>query len=90
MFAIYMSGAGLAELVCGYLFMSIFRRISEKMVSSVVNVFMQANNIRWHWYMYFGQQTYRLRTEYLKTLLRQDIAWFDTVQDKNFVSKISE
>jgi len=35
-------------------------------------------------------QTNRVRKEYLKALLRQNIGWYDTVQDKNFVSRITE
>ncbi|CAG7653060.1 unnamed protein product [Allacma fusca] len=35
-------------------------------------------------------QMYRLRIEYLRALLRQDIGWYDTVEDRDFVSKISE
>ncbi|CAG7833559.1 unnamed protein product [Allacma fusca] len=35
-------------------------------------------------------QMFRLRKEYLRALLRQNIGWYDTVQDRNFVAKISE
>ncbi|CAG7815401.1 unnamed protein product [Allacma fusca] len=63
--SIYMIGLGVIQLVTGYLFVSMFNRVAEKMV-------------------------FRLRKLYLEALLRQDIGWYDTVQDRNFVSKVSE
>ncbi|ODM94056.1 Multidrug resistance protein 1 [Orchesella cincta] len=35
-------------------------------------------------------QVYRIRRLYLEALLRQNVGWYDTVQDKNFVSRIAE
>ncbi len=35
-------------------------------------------------------QVHRVRKLYLQALLRQNVAWYDTVTDKNFVSRIAE
>lgn len=35
-------------------------------------------------------QVFEVRRRYLEALLRQNVGWYDTVQDKNFVSRISE
>lgn len=33
---------------------------------------------------------YRIRRQYLKALLRQNVGWYDVSKDKNFVSRITE
>ncbi|CAG7826351.1 unnamed protein product, partial [Allacma fusca] len=35
-------------------------------------------------------QIYRLRVTYMSSLLQQNIGWYDTVEDRNFISRISE
>ena len=64
-YSTYLAILGVIEFICSYLFISIFRRTSERMV-------------------------HRVRKAYLRALLRQDVGWYDTVQDKNFVAKLTE
>jgi ATP-binding cassette subfamily B (MDR/TAP) protein 1 len=35
-------------------------------------------------------QVYRLRRKYLEALLRQNVGWYDTVEDRSFVSRMAE
>jgi len=35
-------------------------------------------------------QVYRLRRNYFSALLRQNVGWYDTVEDRSFVSRIAE
>ena len=35
-------------------------------------------------------KAYRIRTEFLKAILRQDISWFDTTTTTDFATKMTE
>jgi len=35
-------------------------------------------------------QVHRLRRNYLEALLRQNVGWYDTSEDRSFVSRMSE
>lgn len=84
-FGIIVSSLGGICFVLGFIFITSFNYTAEKQVALLIIISCHNHNRE-----RFEFQVYRIRSEFLKSILRQDIGWHDRRTSNDFASRITE